>query len=284
MCYVLFLSGLLAAPVDTVVTGPIEVVATGFQFTEGPVWVADAGLLFSDIPADVIYRADKSVYRAPSGNSNGLACDREGRLIACEHGNRRVSRTEKDGRVTTLADRYLGRRLNSPNDAVVRSDGSIFFTDPPYGVKPDERELPFAGVYMIAPDGALRLLSVYFRSPNGLAFSLDEKKLYVGDSEDNFIEVFDVAEDGALTNACLFAKASVPDGMRMDPYGRLWVAAEDGLHVFRGDGSLSAIVPVPEPPSNCAFGDNDRRTLYITARKGLYKARCAMPDTGAGTK
>ncbi|MCX5759517.1 MAG: SMP-30/gluconolactonase/LRE family protein, partial [Candidatus Hydrogenedentes bacterium] len=275
MLCLLLLSGFLAAPDAPVVTSPVEMVAAGFQFTEGPLWTRDTGLVFSDIPADTIYRADKSVFRKPSGNSNGLTCDREGRLIVCEHGNRRVSRTEKDGTVTTLADRYLGRRLNSPNDVVARSDGRIFFTDPPYGVKSEERELPFCGVYVIASDGTVTLLSVYFRSPNGLAFSPDEKTLYIGDSAEDFIEAFDVAEDGSLGNARLFAKAPTPDGMKIDSRGQLWVAAKDGVRVFSPEGRLIATVAVPEQPANCAFGDPDRQTLYVTARNGVYKVRCA---------
>jgi len=284
MLHALLLTVLLAASDDVVVLGPLEKIATGFQFTEGPLWTAETGLIFSDIPADTIFRADQSVFRKPSGNSNGLAADREGRLIACEHGNRRVSRTEKDGVIITLADRYLGRRLNSPNDLAIRSDGRIFFTDPPYGVKPDDRELPFCGVYSIAPDGTLTLLSVYFRSPNGLAFSPDEKTLYIGDSADDFIEAFDVSEEGRLGNARFFAHVPTPDGMKVDSRGRLWVTAKDGVRVYNPDGSPAATVAVPEQPSNCAFGDTGGETLYITARTSVYKALCAGSDETKGEK
>lgn len=261
----------LCAP-DMPAAGPVEKMADGFQFTEGPVWSAAEGLLFSDIPADTIYRGDKSVFRAPSGKSNGLAMDREGRLIACEHGNRRVTRTEKDGAITVLVDSYLGRKLNSPNDATVRSDGTIFFTDPPYGVAEGDRELPFCGVYAIRPDGELALLSVYFSRPNGIGLSPDEKTLYVADSQDGFIQAFDVADSGALANSRLFSRCDTPDGIKIDLQGNLWAATAKGIQVFQPDGMLARTIEVPEQPANCAFGGEDQSVLYITARHGLYKA------------
>ncbi|MCW3978330.1 MAG: SMP-30/gluconolactonase/LRE family protein, partial [Candidatus Bathyarchaeota archaeon] len=190
----------------------VEKVAGGFEFTEGPVWVPDGYLLFSDIPASTIYRwtpgsVSAEVFRAPSGRSNGLTLDREGRLLACEH-DRRLSRTEGDGSVVTLAERYEGKLLNSPNDVVVRSDGSIYFTDPPYGLPRQEegRELDFNGVYRLAPDGALTLLDDSFDRPNGLAFSPDERVLYVNDSRRGHIRAFDVRADGTLSNGRVFAE------------------------------------------------------------------------------
>ncbi len=270
------LSVVLCGAGASLVMGPVETVATGFAFSEGPVWLPGTGLVFSDIPTDTIFKADKSVFRKPSGKSNGLAVDREGRLIACEHLNRRVTRTEKDGAITVLADRYLGQRLNSPNDVAVRSDGTIFFSDPPYGLEGRPAELPFNGVYCIKPGGELRLLSVYFRSPNGMAFSPDEKTLYIGDSVDMFVEAFDVGEDGRLSNARLFCKdLDTPDGMKVDREGRLWVAAKDGMRVYLPNGTLVECIAFPEQPANCAFGDDDAKTLYVTARAGLYKVRCA---------
>lgn len=248
-------------------------VADGFGFTEGPVWAPKEGWLFSDIPADTIYRADKSVFRSPSGQSNGLALDRQGRLIACEHGNRRVTRTESDGSVTVLADSYLGRRLNSPNDLAVRSDGTIFFTDPPYGVKQEERELPFCGVYAIRPGGELALLSVYFSRPNGVSLSPDEKTLYVADSQEDFIQAFDLHEDGSLANSRLFARCDNPDGIKVDREGNLWAATRDGVMRSRPDGSRAGVIEVPEQPSNLAFGGEDGKTLFITARTGVYQVR-----------
>jgi len=252
--------------------GPVETVAEGFQFTEGPVWLPGEGLIFSDIPADTIYRADKSVFRKPSGKSNGLTLDMEGRLIACEHWNRRVTRTEKDGTITVLADRYMGHKFNSPNDATVRSDGTIYFTDPGYGLEKRERELDFSGVYAISPEGGVTLLSVYFKWPNGLAFSPDEQTLYVGDSGTRFIQAFDVAEDGTLSNSRLFCRAAC-DGMEMDVEGRLWTS--DGRHVsvFAPDGAKVGAIEFPQAPANCAFGGKHHKTLFVTARTAVYKVR-----------
>jgi gluconolactonase len=261
----------------------VERLATGFEFTEGPVWNASKGhLLFSDIPANKIMRwtPGKGVetFRSQSGNSNGLTYDREGRLIACEHGNRRVSLTEKNDAITLLASHYKGKRLNSPNDVVVKSDGTIYFTDPPYGIEPKDQELSYQGVYRISPDTEeLTLLSKDFDKPNGLAFSPDEKLLYIGDSsERKHIRVFSVEDDGSLTGGRVFAEIrsvepGAPDGMKVDTNGRLYVAAAGGIWVFSPSASLQSIIRVPETPSNCAWGDNDYRSLYITARTSLYR-------------
>ena len=182
---------------------PVEKLAGDFKFTEGPIWVAAKNeLLFSDIPANRIVRFKDGkckTFRTPSNNSNGLTLDKQGRLIACEHGSRRVTRTEADGTITVLAERYEGKRLNSPNDVVVKSDGAIYFTDPPYGVRREERELDFQGVYRISPDGkTLTLVAKDFLMPNGLAFTPDEKILYINDTERGHIRAFDVAADGTL--------------------------------------------------------------------------------------
>ncbi|MEA3344719.1 MAG: SMP-30/gluconolactonase/LRE family protein [Chloroflexota bacterium] len=256
-----------------------ERIATGFEFTEGPVWNQGGYLLFSDIPADRIYKwsleGGVEVFREPSGNSNGLTFDREGRLIACEHGNRQMSRTEPDGSITSLATHYQGQRLNSPNDVVVKSDGSIYFTDPPYGVEPEERELDFQGVYRIAPDGALTLLADDLDRPNGLAFSSDESILYVDDTTRRRVWAFDVLSDGALANGRVFAEMESsapggPDGMKLDSEGNLYVAGPGGTWILDPDGNHLGTFVTPEQPSNLAFGDADRRTLYITARTSLY--------------
>ena len=261
--------------------GPVETVAEGFKFTEGPVWLPGEGLIFSDIPADTIYRADKTVFRKPSGKSNGLAVDFEGRLIACEHWNRRVTRTEKDGSITVLADQFLGRKFNSPNDLVVRSDGTVFFTDPPYGLEKREAELPFNGVYAVSPAGNVKLLSVYFKRPNGIALSPDEKTLYVADTEQRLVQAFDLAEDGTLSNSRLLCEVPGPDGMKVDERGRLWVTA-DGVRVYEPDGKHAGTIEFPLRPANCAFGDEDGMTLYVTARTGVYKVRCGVKGLGAG--
>jgi gluconolactonase len=270
----------------------IEKLAGDLKFTEGPVWRADGHLLFSDIPADTIYQwtpgQPLKVFRKPCGNANGHTLDRQGRLISCEHSSRRVSRTEKDGTITTLADRYEGRRLNSPNDVVVRSDGSIYFTDPTYGIRPDQAELDFRGVYRIGTDGRLTLLVRDFVQPNGLAFSPDEKRLYIADSQVNHIRVFDVQPDGTLTNGRLFADMRSPgkdgaaDGMKVDTQGRIFATGPEGVWVFAPDGKLLGKIIPPEVPANVAFGDKDYRTLYMTARTGLYRVRLKTPGIKPG--
>lgn len=263
-------------------------VAGGFQFTEGPVWHPEGYLLFSDIPASIIYRYEPDSgeapvpWRQPSGNSNGLTYDRAGRLLACEHGNRRVSRTEPDGTITPLATHYQGARLNSPNDIVVRSDGSIYFTDPPYGITEDQRELPYNGLYRISPDGELSLLETDFGRPNGLVFSPDESLLYVDDSPRREIRVFGVNAAGELTSDRLFAnleslEEGSPDGMKVDVMGNLYCAGPGGIWIFEPSGALVGIVAGPERPANLAFGDADLCTLYITARTGLYTLRTRNP-------
>ena len=263
-----------------------ERLATGFWFTEGPVWDGARGrLLFSDIPGDVITAwtpgGGVASFRAPSGKSNGLTLDREGRLIACEHANRRVSRTEHDGSVVTLASHYEGRKLNSPNDVVVKSDGSIYFTDPPYGLSSmfgvaEEQQLPFCGVYRMAPDGRDLTLLVVDAVPNGLAFSPDESLLYVADTEQNHVLAFDVDGGGGLGNGRVFAEIAgspCPDGLKVDREGRLYVTGSGGIWVLDPGGARLGIIPIPELPANLAWGDDDWSTLYITARTSVYRAR-----------
>lgn len=264
---------------------PVEAVSSGFQFVEGPVWVPEGYLLFSDIPASIIYRwspgEDRAqVYRRPSGHSNGLTLDREGRLLVCEH-DRRVSRTEADGTVVTLAQTYEGKRLNSPNDIVVKSEGSIYFTDPPYGLpnQKEGQELDFQGVYRLAPDGTLTLLEDSMVRPNGLAFSPDEQVLYVDDSDLGHIRAFDVRPDGTLANGRVFAelkapgKEGVPDGMKVDLRGNVFCTGAGGIWVIDPAGVVLGVIEVPEVPANLAWGDDDLKTLYITARTGLYRLR-----------
>lgn len=262
--------------------GDPEQVATGFQFTEGPVWLPDGSLLFSDIPASRIYRwtpeAGAQVWREPTGNSNGLTLDRQGRLIACEHSGRRVSRTGADGAVVAVAEQYGGKRLNSPNDVVVKSDGTIYFTDPPYGIKPEEREQPCNGVYRILPDGTLELVADDFDRPNGLAFSPDESILYIGDSPRRHVRAFDVRPDGTLANSRILAdmdhpQPGSPDGMKLDEAGHLYVTGATGVWVFEPDGACLGVIVTPERPANCAWGDADHKSLYITARTSLYRIR-----------
>jgi len=269
-----------SAQLTEIVAGDVEKVASGFQFTEGAVWHPEGYLLFSDIPANRIMKwtpdGKVGVFREPSGNSNGLTLDRQGRLIACEHGNRRVSRTEKDGSIVTLADRFEGKRLNSPNDLCVRSDGTIYFTDPPYGIRPNEQELNFQGVFRISPEGKLHLgAKEGFLRPNGLALAPDESVLYVDDTEARNIRAFDVRPDGSLANDRVFIQvpAGVTDGMKVDVEGNLYVTAADGVWVIDASGKHLGTIQVPEQPANCAFGGADNKSLYITARGGLYRVR-----------
>jgi gluconolactonase len=258
---------------SNLVEGEVETVVEGFQFTEGPVWLPSGELIFSDIPADTIYRADKSVFRKPSGKSNGLTLDREGRLIACEHWNRRVTRTEKDGIITVLADRYDGKRFNSPNDAVVRSDGTIFFTDPPYGLEDRPAELTYSGVYAIRPGGEVVFLAQDFKKPNGIGLSPDEKTLYVADTEGGHIRAFGVAEDGALSNGRVLGEIPNPDGMAVDRSGNVWCTGSDGVRVFSPEGNLLTTVKLPQGPANCTFGGEDGKTLFVTAQTAVYRVR-----------
>jgi gluconolactonase len=273
-------------------SGDPELLDTGFEFTEGPLWMDDLGLLFSDIPADKIYKwteeGGTKIWRDGSGNANGLAQDIEGRLIACEHGTRRVSRTDSDGSVITIASEYQGGRLNSPNDIVTHSSGQIYFTDPPYGIEEADREQPVNGVYRITLDGDLVLLTDDFTRPNGLAFSPDESTLYIDDSGKRHVRVFDVLPDGDISNSRLFAdmdhpQPGSPDGMKVDVEGNIYVAGATGLWVFDPDGNLLGVIVTPERPSNCAWGDKDRQTLYITARTSIFRIRTKIPGIAPGT-
>ncbi len=281
MIYVVLIGALSLGAEESITKGDVELVADGFQFTEGPVWSdREDSLFFSDIPADTIYRKDKTVLRKPSGESNGLTFDREGRLIACEHKNRRVTRTEHNGEVTVLADNYKGKRLNSPNDVVVRSDGVLFFTDPPYGlsggIEGPDAELDFSGVYKIDLDNELVLLIDDFDKPNGLAFSPDEKTLYIADTDGKHIRAFDIADDDALTNDRIFCELPMPDGLKVDVRGNVWATAFDGVRIHSPAGNLLQTIQCPQVPANCAFGDSDSRTFYITARTSVYKIRTTV--------
>jgi len=264
----------------------LEKVADGFQFTEGPVWNSAGFLLFSDIPANQIVKfvpgAAPTAFRTPSGNSNGLTYDRAGRLLACEHSNRRVTRQEADGSLTVLASSYDGKKLNSPNDIVVRSDGTIYFTDPPYGIREEQKELPFQGVYKISPEGKLTLLAQDFDRPNGIALSPDEKTLYVDDSARLHVCAFDVAPDGSISHGRILAelksaRQGVPDGMKVDRKGNLYVTGPGGVWVFDKRGKHLGTILMSELPANCGWGDADYQTLYLTARTGLYRIRLKIP-------
>jgi len=264
---------------------------SGARWTEGPVYFpAGKYLLFSDIPNDRIMRYDEtdgsvSVFRTPCNYANGHTVDRQGRLVSCEHGGRRVSRTEIDGTITAIADSYQGKRLNSPNDVVVKSDGSIWFTDPPFGILSDyeghkaEPENGFNVYRVDGQSGAITCVADDFIRPNGLAFSVDEKKLYIVDSaggrvkgQPKHIRVFDVGEGGKLSGGKEFADCTAGrfDGMRFDSAGRLWAATDDGVHCLEKDGTLIGKVKIPEICSNVVFGGPKRNHLYICATNSLY--------------
>jgi gluconolactonase len=253
---------------------------SGLQFGEGPAWLADQGcLVFSDIPAGILYcwrpGEGQRVWRKPSHHANGNTVDGEGRLLSCQQGTRTVTRTEADGRVRTMAATFRGRRLNSPNDVVVRSDGSIWFSDPPYGIRPDQIEQDANRVYRLDP-GAREPVAVAedLARPNGLCFSPDERLLYIADSDDahHHVRRFRVGPHGTLAGGEVFCVISpgVPDGMRIDEQGRLWCTAGDGVQVFAPDGALIGKVLTPQSGANCCFGGIDRRTLFITAVSAVW--------------
>ena len=268
---------------------PVKQIATGFDWTEGPVWFGDAGcLLFSDIPNNRIMRwtpgAGVSVFREPSNYANGHTRDREGRLVSCEHGGRRVTRTELDGSLTVIAESYRGKRLNSPNDVVVKSDGTVWFTDPHYGISTNyegfksDQELP-CNVYRADPaTGSLDAVITDFNGPNGLAFSPDERRLYVADTGRMFgadpthIRVFDVGENGVLGGGDVFhvVHPGAADGFRPDSDGNLWTSAADGVHCIGPDGALLGKILVPEPVSNVCFGGRAKHRLFVTASTSVY--------------
>ena len=270
--------------------GFIEQVASGFIFTEGPVWCGDY-LLFSDIRMNRIVKLrflregpEVTTFRSPSGNSNGLTLDSCKRLIACEHSGRRVTLTEIDGTIKVLAGRHNMKRLNSPNDVVARSDDSIYFTDPTYGLRnhTDWKELHYNGVYLITPNGELILLSDDFDQPNGLAFSPDESILYINDTVRQQIRAFDVATDGSLSNSRVFiemqgAEPGLPDGVKVDQKGNIYCTGPGGFWVINPEGKCLARIMLPEIPANLAWGDSDWKTIYITARTSIYRMRTIIP-------
>jgi gluconolactonase len=284
-------------------TARVEKLFEGCRWAEGPAYFA-AGryLVWSDIPNDRILRWDETtgatgVFRQPAGYTNGHTVDRQGRLVSCEHGGRRVSRTEHDGSITVVADRYDGKRLNSPNDVVVKSDGSVWFTDPAYGIDTDyeghqaESEIGACHVYRVDPaTGAVEIVADDFVRPNGLAFSPEERRLYVSDTGASHrpdgprhIRVFEVADDGALAGGEVFATCTAGffDGLRCDTAGRVWTGAGDGVHCFDPDGTLIGKVLVPEIVANVVFGGPKRNRLFICGTTSLYAV--LLPVNGVKT-
>jgi gluconolactonase len=258
--------------------GEVELIDEGFGWTEGPQWLPDEGvLLFTDSSGTIYQVADDdeiSVFRRPSGEANGLALDPEGRLIAAEESG--VTRTESDGTVTPIAEQFEGVNLNRPNDVIVRSDGTIYFTDPYYGQ--GTSELDFHGVFRITPDGELTAerRGDTTEQPNGIALSTDETRLYVANWADDLVWMFDVADDGSLSEARTFVTtADGPDGMAVDDAGNLFVATGEGIEVFAPDGTSWGVIPVEA--TNCAFGGADGRTLYIAQPERISRVTLANP-------
>jgi gluconolactonase len=261
-------------------------VVSGFQFLEGPTWWTPPGaakgqLLFSDVPASRIHAlvggSSATVFRSPSGNANGLHVDAQGRLLACEGGNHRLTVTQGDGTVKTLAQAFNGKQLNGPNDVVAKKDGNLYFSDPKWAADPNNRQ-PFQGVFRVDAQGRLALVASDMTNPNGVALSADEKVLYVDDDQDNYVRRYALASDGTPSAPTRFVGTSrTPDGMTTDDAGNLYVATEPGVEVFSPAGQRLGLISVPEAASNCAFGGEDRRTLYITARTSLYATKLNVP-------
>jgi len=262
----------------------VELVEDGFKFTEGPLWYDD-GLLFSDIPANTVYRwtpdEGTSVFLKPSGHANGLAIGPEGDLLLAQHDGQ-VGRYT-DGTVTSLVSSYGGKRLNSPNDLTVAADGTIYFTDPPYGVDKEDRQLDFSGVYRLSPEGRLTLLTKAFERPNGISLSPGDSTLYVNDSRETLIRAYDVTAEGGIENARVFARPTdedadgTTDGMAVDANGNLYTTGPGGVWVYAPDGTRLARIAVPKAPTNLAFGGPERKTLYITARPHVYRVSVTVP-------
>jgi gluconolactonase len=281
---------------------------TGLTFTEGPLWVAsDNALIFSDIPGNKMHRwrpgsSEAEVYRDPSGHSNGLTLDHDGNVLACEHSGRRVSRAPYDGAAEAIVTTFDGKTLNSPNDLVVHSSGAIYFTDPSYGIpRPGQtrvlgdpeavQEIDYQGVYRIATDGTLTLLTDDLIMPNGLAFSPDESVLYIADSsERRVIRRFDVQSDGSLTGGEVFVDMSdderrgVPDGMKLDEDGRIWSTGAGGVWVIEPDGHRLGVFETEEHAANLTFGGADFSTLFLTASTSVYSVETAVRGVVPGSR
>jgi gluconolactonase len=278
----------------------VEQIATGFLFTEGPIWMADGSLHFSDMPGDKRRRWHPSegvtILRDPSNKCNGMTRDNDGNLIVCEHVTSSVVRERPDGTRETLATHWGDKELNSPNDVVVASDGSIIFTDPTYGRMPvfgieRDQELDFQGVYRLPPGGGLQLLIDDFAQPNGLCFNPDESQLYVNDTTRAHIRVFDVGPDHSLSNGRVFAerigdgdleKGGLVDGMKLDERGNVYVTGPDGVWIFAPNGEHLGVIEVPESVGNVNWGGDDWRTLFIPASTSVYRIQLKVGGNKLG--
>lgn len=263
----------------------IERVSGNHKFTEGPVWSPEGVLLFSDVPSDAIQKfvpnKGTEIFRKPSHGANGNTFDDKGRLLTCESFSRRVTRTDKKGNIEVLAEKYQGKRLNAPNDIVVRRDGHIYFTDPAFGNQADARELDFYGVYHITTKGELALLAQPRGRPNGIALSPNGRILYVANSDERNVRAYDLDRQGAASNErVLISKIDgVPDGMKVDEKGNLYLTAR-GLAVYSPQGNLIHTLEFGETPANCAWGESDLSAMYVTARTSVYRIY-KMPVKGS---
>lgn len=288
-------TGTTGAPVDPpqsladIVDGELELIAEGHAFTEGPAWSPEGYLLYSDIPANTIFRwtegEGSAAFITPSGNSNGLLFDPEGRLLAAEHGGRRISRRVIGQDAVTVVDQYEGKKLNSPNDLVLRSDGTLYFTDPPYGIQPQQQELGFFGVFRVDPRGQLSLIADDFERPNGIVLSPDEDTLYVADTAKEHVRSFAVQPGGEVSGGAVFVDLQSdlqgnPDGMAVDVFGDLYVTGGGGVRVVTPAGALLGTIMVPEGVTNCAFGGADGMTLFLTAPPKVYRVRLKVKGAG----
>jgi gluconolactonase len=293
----------MSQDLSTILESPhAEMLATGFGFTEGPLWDPEGFIYFVDIRKSRLLRWSRQtgtqIVRENTGEGNGITYDQQGRMLMCEGGRRRITRRDAADSWTTIAERFQGQRLNRPNDIVCHIDGSIYFTDPAGRLSASERDLDYSGVMRIAPDSTLSVATDQCEYPNGLAFSLDQKTMYVTITRLNegclaekergevcphqMIRAFDVAPDGSLTNNRVFANMSsaedgVPDGMKVDSNGRIFCTGAAGCWVFEADGTFLGVIKLPEVPANLAFGGPDLRDLYFTARTSIYLMRTVNP-------
>lgn len=261
----------------------IEKIASGYQFVEGPVWHGDGFLLFSDIPANTIFKltpeGKSTVYITPSGNSNGLTFDKMGNLVACEHAGRRIVSYDKMGKLSVLIDKLEGKKPSSPNDIVFKKDGSFFFTDPPYGLKNGDqdslKELKMNGVYYVK-EGKTIVIDSTLARPNGIALSPDEKTLYVAQSQYGYLwKAYQINEKGSASRTLMQEPEITgnPDGIKVDVEGNIYCTGNGGVVIMDKKGKFLGSIKLPENPANLAFGDKDLQSLYITASKSIYRIR-----------
>jgi gluconolactonase len=267
-----------SAPAQDFANIRIDKVATGYAFAEGPAWSPMGFLIFSDIPNNKLLRfmpgQPVSAFRENSNGATGNRFDAQGRLYTCESHSRRVTRTDRKGKVEVLADRWQSKRFNAPNDLAIRKDGDVYFTDPAFGNQQDTRELDFFGVFHISRKGELEVLAKPKGRPNGIALSPDGRTLYVSNSDERNVRAYDLDKSGAASNerTLISGIEGVPDGICVDEKGNLYLAA-NWIEVYSPEGKPVGMIPTEETPSNCAFGDPDLGSLYITARSSVYRVR-----------